>query len=645
METIGRRPNSLRHLREFAGSTSRLSGLVAAALVALGLLVPATARAQQAIASDCNFGFQDFYNRGDQVCVTGNVAGKPPGFNHICPEGYIYVIPAGASNPLADVTPGGANFVSSCLLGGQFFDQSVWLPPLTAGKYELVVDSYPYGSFGPEDYRGAGFTVTNDPIVNHVDVAAIKEAAKKGVEAMEYAHRLTKALELIDALSTANDYIECFGLAGGVIAGGIYIAGQFGIDIATSYDSGVILIGNKIIDGFAEPAREMYQGIVNDPPDPNFMTLVPLVMKAQQNLGANLYPQSSNPIPTGQVKIGQLIAVQDGALQALLPTIEKLQGAQNVNDNLGILLQAEQAEHFINMAMGAGDQMLSEINTLRNVMQANGTLTKQADPAVTAADFTRVATSGFTQQETAKLQSYGLSLAQIATVQQQFASIVIPPALDYGTLLSQLSSSYTSVQPALQDLFSQVEKMRAENAGFAFRPQPTASLSDATGTTGTPVTLTASGTSYDASATLTYAWDLTGSGTFGDAGGQTISFTPVKPGRLPIGVKVTDPSGNFVYAYASLTVTPTNAAPEITAFTPADVAPLTKVGAIVAFSVTASDPDNDPITIAWTVDGNARVRWLQSIGVDGVISDQPGSLGLALTPDGNPQPGGGVPGP
>jgi myo-inositol-1(or 4)-monophosphatase len=48
------------------------------------------------------------------------------------------------------------------------------------------------------------------------------------------------------------------------------------------------------------------------------------------------------------------------------------------------------------------------------------------------------------------------------------------------------------------------------------------------------------------------------------------------------------------------------------------------------------------LVYAWTVDGNARVRWLQSIGVDGVISDQPASLGLALVPGGNPHAGGGV---
>jgi glycerophosphoryl diester phosphodiesterase len=48
------------------------------------------------------------------------------------------------------------------------------------------------------------------------------------------------------------------------------------------------------------------------------------------------------------------------------------------------------------------------------------------------------------------------------------------------------------------------------------------------------------------------------------------------------------------------------------------------------------------LVYAWTVDGNARVRWLQSIGVDGVISDQPNSLGLGLTSIGNQPLGGGV---
>jgi glycerophosphoryl diester phosphodiesterase len=45
---------------------------------------------------------------------------------------------------------------------------------------------------------------------------------------------------------------------------------------------------------------------------------------------------------------------------------------------------------------------------------------------------------------------------------------------------------------------------------------------------------------------------------------------------------------------------------------------------------------------AWTVDGSARVEWLRSIGVDGVISDEPASLGFDVL--GNPHPAPGVQG-
>jgi glycerophosphoryl diester phosphodiesterase len=45
---------------------------------------------------------------------------------------------------------------------------------------------------------------------------------------------------------------------------------------------------------------------------------------------------------------------------------------------------------------------------------------------------------------------------------------------------------------------------------------------------------------------------------------------------------------------------------------------------------------------AWTVDGTARVEWLRSIGVDGVISDEPASLGFEVL--GNPHPAPGVQG-
>ena len=179
-------------------------------------LLPAPAQALQVFGSDCAFGFQDVYNPGDAVCVTGEFDVVPPG--GICAEAYVIVTPTGSPNPFWDVSAGGANYIIGCGGAGAFYDEYVWLPPLIPGQYDLVVDQFPFfGGFGPEDLREVNaFTVTNAPLVFSVNVAAIKGAAMEGLAQAQALHDLVLALTIIDTLSTAADWAGAFGLGGGV---------------------------------------------------------------------------------------------------------------------------------------------------------------------------------------------------------------------------------------------------------------------------------------------------------------------------------------------------------------------------------------------------------------------------------------------
>ena len=213
---------------------------------ALGVaLLPAPEQAVGIFASDCNFGFQDVYNQGDAVCVTGEMDVVPP--MAICAEGFVYVPPAGAANPFWDVSAGGANYILGCGGAGAFYDEYVWLPPLIPGQYDLVIDQFPFGgAFGAEDYRlENAFSVSNAPIVWSVDVNAIKGAAMDGLTYAQSLIVLSYTLQIIDALSTVADWGGALGTGGGVAAvilGVLCITDTISHPCATSYNSAVISI-------------------------------------------------------------------------------------------------------------------------------------------------------------------------------------------------------------------------------------------------------------------------------------------------------------------------------------------------------------------------------------------------------------------
>jgi MYXO-CTERM domain-containing protein len=68
-------------------------------------------------------------------------------------------------------------------------------------------------------------------------------------------------------------------------------------------------------------------------------------------------------------------------------------------------------------------------------------------------------------------------------------------------------------------------------------------------------------------------------------------------------VRVSDGSGNIDVAHAVIQVAVSNEPPEITSLSPATPAPFAEPGQVIAFHVEASDPDGDPLSFEWRVDG------------------------------------------
>jgi hypothetical protein len=120
---------------------------------------------------------------------------------------------------------------------------------------------------------------------------------------------------------------------------------------------------------------------------------------------------------------------------------------------------------------------------------------------------------------------------------------------------------------------------------------------------GTPVTLTATSPSA-----TSYAWDLDADGSFNDATGPSVSYTPQSASTHRIGVQVTDATGRTGVAYRYLSAEAVGSAPVITVLGPATVPEGSGLAQVpvdgsATFSVSVTDPDGDPVTTQWDLDG------------------------------------------
>lgn len=579
----------------------RFSTIIAMPLCALGTaLLPIQAQAIQIFASDCNFGFQDIYNAGDAVCATGEFDVVPPGA--ICAEAWVHVVPAGAANPFADVT-GAPNYVIGCGGAGAFYDEYVWLPPLMPGQYDLVIDQWPFDApFGAEDLREPNaFTVSNAPIVFSVDVAAIKAAAVQGLAYALSLQQLTELLALIDTLSTVADWGGAFG-PGGALAAIILseICSALEVDCPTSYNSAVIAIGNRIIGHMGEALELHYLALIADPPDPMFEDVVPLRYEDALAHGAPWAPGAGAPLPQGQTVVGQLLATQAAAYQALLPTLEKLQGAQDAGSHYGMLIQSEKTLAYASLAIEAGDAMMAELDTLQTALEAEGTYGTQVD---VAAMLQTIAASGATDEDRALIQSFGYSMADIDGAIDRLGMLEVTETLSWQAIVQSARDQFQSMRPALEDLVVQAEAVRAENEPYALRTSPLAQLTaPLVAGVGDALALSATATHYDTQAMLSYAWDFDGDGEFDDATGPDVMFTPVAPGLVVAAVEVSDGARRDI-AMASIQVSVDNVPPELITLLPTDYAPFADVGETVELTAEATDADGDPVTLTWWVDG------------------------------------------
>ncbi|MCK4731724.1 MAG: hypothetical protein KAT65_04620 [Methanophagales archaeon] len=206
-------------------------------------ITPASANPNQIFAADGAFGFKGFFGEDEIVYATGDIDATPDDLWGI-PVADLYVVDHAPSwgETLVDVSglpPPAPNTITSWMIGGQFFDEIVWLPPLQRGIFYLVIDENQNGKFdsvsGVSDAVSSPFRV-GEPVGGTIDVAAIKNEAE---ERCNNWNGMATKWDLIghSAAGISAAWSICTGdVLSLVVTGVSWVAGLFGVGIPTDYN-------------------------------------------------------------------------------------------------------------------------------------------------------------------------------------------------------------------------------------------------------------------------------------------------------------------------------------------------------------------------------------------------------------------------
>jgi PKD repeat protein len=225
----------------------------------------------------------------------------------------------------------------------------------------------------------------------------------------------------------------------------------------------------------------------------------------------------------------------------------------------------------------------------------------------------------------------------IADFEQRIEDAPLTTFSDSGSInsfLTSLKTQNSATATSLRDLASAMDGNIASlvDQGFDVTPLPDAG-GPYTGAEGASIAFDASGSTDPQEKTLTYAWDLDGDAQFDDATGASTTHTYEGAFAGQVGVKVTNSDGRFNVAYSPIEVTEVNQPPKITTISPTTSGVTVEVGSSQTFTAEADDPDGDPVTLTWLVNGdeagtggsstfdatadNAGLNWVEVKAADG----------------------------
>ncbi|MBN8702675.1 MAG: PKD domain-containing protein [Bacteroidetes bacterium] len=611
-----------------------------------------------------------FYGTGDIVYITGTGIFKDQGEGVPWPADF-YVVPNDNSNgggtvafSLDDILNGVPNTEISLLAGGAFADIVIAAGPLPAGEYDIVIDNNRDGYFNKNTtdcYIGVGstyaFSVTKTPFEpwQAAEIQRLKDKAlDEYMKAAEMHLYLTLAQMLPAAYSSATGKVSSaeniIGKVSEVMASfkqaqGIYNkikAGAVGLyeidalkkllkdlvwkqlteiqeikDLKKLYDSYTQMATTDYdkltVNLFYNVSKNVYMAnmlkwgaIAMDPPNNDFFKPTPL-----DTAWAMFYPSiSDNKMVNAQADFANAVEIENMALEGLLHSWEKMQGALNATADVHSRTQAKAAQKYLSLIQqtqqlkaNAVDSMLHEI-ALDSLYDLEFSMTKFQHLKQVVANKT------LTPEEITDLANQGISPLKWDSIKNSFLAFT-PEIIFLGDTARIPNGRFSNVINAykqhnqntsltLDSIYNSLQVNLVNNVnGVSIDMEPHAIIAGPTKVNlGQSVTLTANNSNSNLNA-CTYQWDFNNDSTFNDAIGASVLYSPTTQGYRIVGVKATNGYGSVDYAYYVVKGVSLNKSPIIVSKSPTVATSIINQSASITFSVNVNDPDGDPVTITW----------------------------------------------
>ncbi|MFC5401884.1 OmpL47-type beta-barrel domain-containing protein [Cohnella soli] len=502
----------------------------------------------------------------------------------------LYIVPSGSltalsnGDELKDISGDGPNTVMS-LSSGIFISETLGytgpdgkIPP---GKYAVVFDECQDGKY---DYLVDGvidpaFEVNyTTGVVPPLDLTQLKKDAEKKAKYWEKFHDYTKKLFDFSKAEDAHNPNEKF----------VDFLMRTGLPEPRAM--ALIQLANQ---------AKHYAGIAADPPNPDYQHVTPLGDRPVIDF------QSSDPLDLATQAVANEAAVEQAINQQMWTLLERYQGAQAAGDVNWALTNAKELSNNVNLLIA----QLQRTN--QSISRMNQALAADSRPLTdTAAQMeqlrSRVATSGFTNDEIAFFQDIGMSDAEIAQFKADFIAkdflFTKADMLNWGAGLiddnNVFGANLVTFGNQMVDLINQLLQDPAVR-----NDDPTAKAGGPySGNEGSAIAFDGSSSSSSAGITK-YEWDFNNDGNFDDAQGAVVSHTFTQSYTGLVGLKVTDTAGKESVDYAKVTVADVNRPPVISSSSPLERKVALHIGETKTFEVVATDPDNDATAVTWYVDG------------------------------------------